>query len=170
MFASNTYLAIDNGSSGSVAIVADGFEPVFFKTPVRNTLDYTKAKKNINRVDVPVYIARLREILGDRLPQTKAFVERPMVNPTRFAASGSALRCLEATLIILEQLQIPYQFVDSKEWQSEMLPSGVVGSDELKKASLDIGLRKFPRLMDSIKKHKDADSLLMAEWARVEKL
>ena len=55
-------------------------------------------------------------------------------------------------------------YVDSKEWQKVMLPKGVKGSEELKKSSLDIGNRLFPQFEEN--KHKDRDSLLMAEWAR----
>lgn len=47
---------------------------------------------------------------------------------------------------------------------------GIEGSAELKKASMDIGLRLFPDQEEVIKKHKDADALLIAEWARREQL
>ena len=90
--------------------------------------------------------------------------ERPMINPTRWKASMSAIRCWEAQLIILEVLGVPHQFVDSKEWQRELLPKGIKGSDEQKKASKDIGKRLFPSLADF--KHTDFDGLLIAEYAR----
>ena len=51
-----------------------------------------------------------------------------------------------------------------------MLPKGIEGSAELKKASKDIGCRLFPSQADLINKHKDADGLLIAEWARRESL
>jgi hypothetical protein len=87
-----------------------------------------------------------------------------MVNPQRFKASTSALRALEATIIVLEELRLPFQYIDSKEWQKEMLPKGIKGSSELKKASLDIGNRLFPQFKDV--KHGDRDGLLMAEYCR----
>jgi len=46
------------------------------------------------------------------------------------------------------------------------LPKGVQGAPELKKASMDIGLRLFPDQANVINKHKDADGLLIAEWSR----
>ncbi|MHC4574386.1 MAG: hypothetical protein ACYS76_09695 [Planctomycetota bacterium] len=46
-----------------------------------------------------------------------------------------------------------------------MLPKGCK-KEELKKASIDIGCRLFPYHKEQIIKHKDADSLLIAEWAR----
>jgi hypothetical protein len=85
-----------------------------------------------------------------------------MVNSTRFNATLSAIRALEATLIALEESQFPYEYIDSKEWQKLLLPKGLKGSDELKKASLDVGKRMFPEL--EIK--KDADGLLIAEFMR----
>ena len=93
-----------------------------------------------------------------------AILERPMVNPGRFKATISAIRCLEATVIALESLYIPYMYIDSKEWQRSMLPDGIKGAPNLKKASLDIGNRMWPSLMNS--KMKDADSLLIAEYCK----
>jgi hypothetical protein len=74
----------------------------------------------------------------------------------------SAVRALEATLIAVEQHQFRYEYIDSKEWQKELLPKNIKGSDELKSASLDVGKRMFPEL--NIK--KDADGLLIAEYLR----
>jgi len=85
-----------------------------------------------------------------------------MVNPGRFQASISAMRALEATLNVLEFLELPHQYIDSKEWQKVMLPSGLKGADQMKKASQSIGKRLFP----SITCTPDADGLLIAEWAR----
>ena len=94
----------------------------------------------------------------------RVICERPMINPTRWKASMSAIRCWEAQLIILEVLGVSHQFVDSKEWQKMMLPKGIKGSDEQKKASKDIGKRLFPSLADF--KHTDFDGILIAEFAR----
>ena len=58
-----------------------------------------------------------------------------------------------------------YQYVDSREWQKVMLPSGLQG-DELKKASLEVGRRLWP----SINFKPDADAMLMARWAQVRNL
>ena len=40
-------------------------------------------------------------------------------------------------------------YIDSKEWQKELLPSGCKG-EELKTASRDIGCRLFPKYKDLI--------------------
>lgn len=148
-----TYIGIDNGVSGAIGVLNER-EAWWYSMPVRKELNYTKAKKWINRVDV----GRLKNIrLG---PNPMAFIERPMVNPGRFQATLSAIRCLEATLIALEQLGIPYQYIDSREWQKTQLPSGLAG-DELKKASLDVGRRLWP----TIDFRPDADALLIARHA-----
>jgi len=168
-------MGIDNGVSGSIGIIRQGRAAMLFM-PTRSELSYTKVKRNITRVDWRL----LRELIHTNLPlelndnkqfivPIKVFLERPMVNPGRFQATASALRAMEATLIVLEAFKLPLQYVDSKQWQKVMLPGGLKG-DELKKASHDIGCRLFPNLSGTIDKHKDADGLLMAEWARKERL
>lgn len=154
-----TYIGIDNGVSGSIGVVSfTGINAEFHLTPVFNTLHYTKEIQKINRVNTD----KLFQIL-EFFPMPFAVLERPMVNPGRFKATASALRALEATLITLERLNIPYIFVDSKEWQKVMLPKGVKG-EQLKSASLEIGKRLFPQFKDKFK--GDADGILIAEWAR----
>lgn len=159
------YVGIDNGVSGSLGIVSESGEEAFYHPmPTKSGQDYTKAKKNITRIDYP----QLVSLLTGRTP-CKVFVERPMVNPRRFVATTSAVRALEAVLIACEGLVLPYQFIDSRQWQRVLLPQGVEGP-ELKKASLDIGSRLFPSLAEVIKKQGDADGLLIAEFARRSKL
>jgi len=154
-----TYIGIDNGVSGTVAVLADGFK-IFSKTPVKNVQDYTKRKKRLSRLDAVAF----DDILTQADPEDSIIVmERPMINPTRFAATESALRCHEAMLVLIERRGIPYMFVDSKEWQRDMLPKGCSG-DDLKKMSKEVGDRLFPKFSDF--KHPDRDALLIAEWAR----
>ena len=151
-----TYIGIDNGVSGTIAII-QGDNVVFRKTPVKKEQDYTKAKKIISRVD----IWKLKELLEPYKDDSFLLLERPLVNPSRFTATASALRCHEAELTIIELLRIPFQFVDSKEWQRALLPKGC---DDTKKASMDIGNRLFPQFREF--KHPDRDALLIAEYAK----
>ena len=157
------YIGIDNGVTGSIGIIGpDGTETKFYKTPVFKEASYTKEEKNISRVDV----AELRKILaGYPKDTTLVLLERPMVNPRRFTASMSALRALEATLIVVEELGYTLRYIDSKEWQKVLLPK-ILGSDELKAASLKLGQQLFP----GIKFKNDADSVLIAQWAKQSKL
>ena len=115
------FIGIDNGVSGGVTILTEEeYVRVHVKTPVKKCLNYTKKKAFINRIN-PEELTALLSDIGENV---FCMIERPMVNPTRFAATMSAVRCLEATETILELLKIPYEFIDSKEWQKALLPSG----------------------------------------------
>lgn len=180
------YIAIDNGVTGSVCVINEsGSLIIYEQTPTIKCLNYTKKKEFLNRVDG----VELMAMLAPYADECSLIIERPMVNPQRWKASVSAIRCDESTLIVLEMLNISYQYVDSREWQVKMLPNRPAPparakkgtSDEEKKLlkkkrtayqaetktlSLAVGKRLFP----TIKFKKDADAALMAEWCRREKL
>lgn len=157
-----TYVGIDNGVTGTIGIIHAHGLVEFMKTPVRLEQSYTKKKQNVSRILVKE-LTHMLEILE---PPVMVSVERPMINGTRFKASMSGIRALEATLNVLELLELPYQYIDSKEWQKDLLPKGIKGTDELKKASKDIGIRLFPQHKELIEKHGDADGLLIAEYCK----
>ena len=149
-----TFCGIDNGVTGGITILSsDGTVIIHAVTPVKKCMNYTKKKAFVIRVNSIAF----REMINLAGPNTFVMIERPMVNPTRFAATISAIRCLEATELILEELKIPYQFIDSKEWQKALLPSGLKGSDDLKIASNSVASRLYPRL-----KIVNSDCLLIA--------
>ncbi len=162
------YIGIDNGVSGSLALVLPGCAE-FRKMPIHKEQSYTKVKAQITRVDWMELDIILASWCSRGYDSFRAFIERPYVNPKGFKATVSALRCLEATLISVERVRLSYEYVDSRQWQKILLPKGCKGPD-LKTASTDIGCRLFPEHSVAIKKHKDADSLLIAEWARREGL
>jgi hypothetical protein len=160
------YCGIDNGVSGSIGFVSEGHS-LFVLTPVKLMTNYQKKAKQLNRID----FKGLTKLFEDFTPQSiKVFLERPLVNPGRFNATTSALRAFEATIICLEELNLPYEYIDSKQWQKKLLPDGIKGSEAQKKASMDVGMRMFPQFAEEIRKHKDADGILIAEWARRERL
>ena len=180
------YIGIDNGVTGSICVVNDiGEVKLYEPTPVHKCLNYTKKKEFLQRLDG----VALAEMLKPYADACIVAIERPMVNPMRWKATVSALRCDEATLIVLELLNIPYRYIDSKEWQSVMLPKRKAPprtadkkataqekvqlkkekarfKKETKELSLAVGRKLFPllRLKD------DADAALIAEWARKERL
>lgn len=158
------YIGIDNGvTNNGIGVVNQKGEAKLYKLPIKKELSYTKEAKHISRIDYPELMSLFGSIVGDfNDHRVKVGLERPMVNSTRFNASLSAIRALEATLIALEESQWAYEYIDSKEWQKVLLPKGLKGSDELKAASLDVGKRMFPEL--NLK--KDADGLLIAEYMR----
>lgn len=167
------YIGIDNGVSGTVAYVGPGAieGAVVWPTPVKLEQNYQKVKKNINRLDHPKF-QKLMELMVDRISGNcpgepiRIVMEKPFVNPGNFVATSNSLRCFEAQLVILEQLGLSYTYLDAKTWQKVLLPEGTKGRLEQKKASLDLGLRLFPQHAEFIRKHKDADGLLIAEYCR----
>ena len=161
-----TYIGIDNGVSGSIAIISDE-NVMLFPTPTTFGQDYTKTKKSVSRVDHTALKALLlNHVSIDNLHDVEVVLERPMVNPTRFQASASALRALESTLIALEDLEYSYSFIDSKTWQKKYLSAGIKGAPKLKKDSCDRGVKRFPFLKTQILFQTDADALWIALWAK----
>lgn len=158
------FVGFDNGvTSNGIGVVSSSGEARLYKLPVKKELSYTKEAKNISRIDYTGLCALFGDIVADfNDPDVKVGLERPMVNSTRFNATLSAIRALEATLIAIESARWAYEYIDSKEWQKLLLPKGLKGSAELKNASFDVGKRLFPRL--DIK--KDADGLLIAEYMK----
>lgn len=160
------FIGIDNGVSGSIGIIAYGPEigsiAHFVKTPTKSELNYTKKASNITRIDA-IELEKLFRMCSETSPlaSTHVMIERPMVNPKMFQATISAIRALEATQTVLEVLKLPYEHIDSKEWQKKLLPSGIKG-EALKPASLNIAERMYPGKL--IKGHKDADGLLIAHY------
>lgn len=154
------YIGVDNGVSGAVGVVSNDSEPIWFPTPIVSELSYTKKKQYITRIDHGKLYEILSKIVEDK--DCLFILERPMISPMRFTASISAARSFESTLIIIESLKKPFEYCDSRQWQSEILPSGLKDK-ELKEASKQIGKRLFPKI-DFGK--CDADAILIAEWAR----
>lgn len=158
---SRTTIAIDNGVTGSIAIIGpDGvfFEPV----PTKEQL-IGKAGKVVRRID-HVELAGWMHGQLEQARYIRAYIERPftgsamMINTTVLSA-----RAHEAVSIVLEQLGIGYETVDSKPWQASML-GAIKGSPALKKASMLRGMQMFPAHAKAIRDHGDADSLLMAQY------
>lgn len=154
------WIGWDNGIGNISAVWHD--KPAEYKiTPIRKCLNYTKKVSYISRLDRYKTRKILEEWINGYMPII--VIERPMVNPGRFKATASGLRVVEAQESLMEDMGLPYRFIDSKEWQKVLLPQGVKGP-ATKTASLDVGKRLFPHLQDLFK--NDADSLLIAEYIR----
>jgi len=159
-------IGIDNGVTGSIGIIVkDEFNTnvFFYKMPVISQQDYTKKKKRIHRIAFNAFKDIVRFVC-DNEANVEIAIERPMINSTRFNASMSAARALEATLCVLEDLGIGFRYIDSKEWQKAVLPLGLKGSEQLKRASKEIGIRLYPQFTKLITSCKDADGLLIAHY------
>lgn len=160
-------LGIDNGSTGSVGILTEGRPPQFFPTPTQEYLHYGKKGQISQRLDRAKLVSILRELAPD-WPDWEALrnhirvvIERPFSG--KFVnAVVPAHRFFEATIIVMEDLGLGYEVIDSAVWQKPTLGVGVSGSAALKKASRLRGIQMYPQLTDAIKKHGDADGLLIA--------
>lgn len=165
LLADKTYVGIDNGVSGTISVLSGhGQVMLHTATPTRREQDYTKAKKQVTRVDAPALCQAL-ELSRPPSEAWLAIIERPFINPRMFNTSLSAIRALEATLIALEVLALPYMYIDERKWRKELLPKGLKGTPELKRAAVDVARRLFPNTETT-----DADSLLIAEYARRNRL
>jgi len=154
-------VAIDNGTSGAIAVLdLKNNTSAFVETPIYTCPSYTKEPKKITRI-------KWQE-LRDNLPINDAFVvlERPLVNSKMFSATQSALRSLEATLIVLEMLGLEYEYCDSKSWQQEFLSSALIGKEQMKEGSKQVAIKLFPQHRTKIEKHGDGDPLLMALYIK----
>jgi len=167
------YLGIDNGVTGTWGIIDGKGIPHIFQVPVKNCLNYQKTKvKHLNRIDTNKLTEILTKYLMDFdtrdsagiLRSCKCLIERPMVNPDRFDATVSALRALEATIIVLENLNIPYEYCDSKAWQKKLLPF-TNDWKMLKQVSKEIGMRVYPTL--DWDKMPDGDGIHIARFCQI---
>lgn len=151
-------IGIDNGTSGTIGVLG-GDEPEFHLVPHQEHLHYSAKGKFIKRI----IFDELSGIFGRHWQRThKAYIERPLTGgPAMVNQMLLAARAYEATLIALEEHQIGYETIDSKAWQKALLP-GVKGSKNLKKASMFKGIELYPQFEEAIRKHKDADGLLIA--------
>lgn len=157
------FIGIDNGVSGSIGWV--GAEEGLIATPTFQAYDYQKTRpRQISRIDTTLLRQKLANLTFER--SAKVFLERPLVNPKMFRSTCSAMRSLEATLIVLDGLKLAYEYLDSKSWQKRLLPSGLKGSAKLKKASRQIGAQLYPSLQEIIERQGDADGILIAEYGR----
>jgi len=166
-------IAIDNGVTGTITIIRNDGLVSCCKMPVRKCLDYTKTKHYVTRVD----FNELCKILANTF-MSQAYIERPMVNPMRWKATISAVRCLESVLLALEICGIGYEFLDSKEWQKVMIPQAKTveyidksgkkrrkqDKAEIKTLAKQIATRMFPKIMAECDEY--ADSLLMGEYIK----
>ncbi len=165
------YMGLDNGV-GTIAIIYPEGTSDLLRTPIKRCLSYTKIKNYISRFDVDKFKEITHTWLKDcnDWSTIRVGIERPYTtqNPLHKKAVVIGARIHEAQLIAVEQLGLSHEFIDSESWQKIFLPKGIKGSQELKKASLDIGKRKWPHLSSKMK--KDADALFIAAYLQYKDL
>lgn len=157
------YIGIDNGVTGSIGIVYEKTKKYeLLQTPVKKEKSYTKDKQQITRVCFDKFFKILQKLTTKG--NCYICLERPFCNPVGFKATVSAFRCLESQLIAIEQLEIPFEYIDSRKWQRLYLKGNLKTSKELKAASLMQGIEEYPKVKEEIEKQKDADALFIAKW------
>lgn len=166
------YVGVDNGVTGSIGVLHPKFS-LFQATPVKTHRKYTIEEHYISRIDMRQLYLFFDESVPNALLQNNLpgdlsmhfFLERPMTNPGRFAASISAARAWEVWLILIESYRLPYTVIDSKKWQKTLL--GKARGSALKTASRELGVKLYPEHKKTITKtnQSDADGLLIAHWA-----
>ena len=159
------FAAFDNGVSATIGAVSeDGSWTMFRKVPTYREREYMTTKTRfMTHLDQDAVAAILADLSsrGDLVLVT----ERPFVNPRMFKATMSGVRAHEILLAALRTAGVSLHATwDSKHWQKPMLGDCRVG--ETKPRSLEVGCSLYPRHADDMRKHGDADGLLMAHWLR----
>ena len=190
----NIIFGLDNGATGTISCIVkypDNKYDIFFqKTPSYNAMDYQQNIQYIARIDWKKLKNWFENVLKqikdnyyknynveEKDLKTLIVLERPMINADRFKQSKNAARAFEATLIVLEMLNLEnnYIIIDSKKWQHYFFGKNTILLD-LKKESMKEGVKflslfkdKYNDLIEIAKNHGDADSLLISKFA-LEKL
>lgn len=186
---SDIIFGIDNGATGTVSCLIpysnDNIKIYFEKTFNHIELDYQKDINYIARIDWEklknwfekiIKTAKRNYIKKYNKENIKISIimERPMINADRFKQSKNAARAFEATLMVLEMLNLNdnYIIIDSKKWQHYFFGKNT-SLINLKESSKNEGINflnelgkiKYKNEISIINQHGDADSLLICKWA-----
>lgn len=155
---------IDNGVTGSIGVYGEDDSAYMIK-PIVAEQGYQRSKKEMKFPDENA-LTRIIMTYAEKYGYDHVMIvaERPMINPSRFTASISGAMCYASERSVLKSVCIPHMYCDSRDWQKSMLPSGLKGASELKKASKEKGMSLFPSLVPIIKKQGDADGILGAMY------
>lgn len=167
-------IGIDNGTTGTIAIVG-GPTTYYGPIPVKDTVSHVKSKGFAKRIDRATLLGLLHsQCISPKLPpdiDIRVYVEAPFTMPVASEAVLLGHRAFEAILCVFEDLAIPVETCMPRDWQTTQLGAagtlpiknvrGVAKADT-KKASLLKGIALYPQLESVIRKHGDADGLLIA--------
>ncbi len=155
-------IGLDNGTTGSLAVYdTESNIMALHSLPTKHELSFQKKAKHITRIDFPGLCELLTRIKSGA-NDIHCFMEKPFSGGSRMInTSILSHRCFEAEIIALEECEIGYTVISSKIWQRNLLPKGIVGSKELKKASYDVAKRLYPYLAEKLNT-SNADSVLIA--------
>ena len=159
------FAAIDNGCTGTIgAIPEHGKWTLFSPVPVYKTQDYNRSKiRHTTHIDYDLLRSRLEAL--KQQGELRLITERPLKNPRLFNATMSGIRAHEILLAVTRSIGVQIEeTLDSRDWQFPMC--GVFAKGASKEASAKAGSELFPEHAELIRKHGDADAILMAEFFR----
>lgn len=175
-------IGIDNGTSGAIGIFdTKTYKTILIELPIKTEQNYTKTKQSITRIKFSELLPIFKNI--DKSDGVRVYLERPFT-AFNFHATTAAARCLESVLIALELAELPFEYIDSKQWQKGLLPTISTNVEraatmtdkeysdavkkkkqwakrEIKRLSLEIALRNNPDLKDVLNK-ENADAVNIA--------
>ena len=162
-------IGIDNGTTGAIAVINNRGKCIrLSESPTFKYRSYNKEEKFITRIDkfTLTEILYVYKIRGNT-SGICIVLERPMVNPGRFANSLIAVRAYEATLIALEENGLPYYSIDSRTWQHALFGKIENGNNEDLKKKAKILMQKKYSYINSLITNKTADALCIAHYAKL---
>jgi hypothetical protein len=159
-----TFVGMDNGTSGALAVIRDGMWTENFTAKdwyTKVVPDYTKTPRDVRLIDM----FKLCELLNTYVPHgTTVYLERPAINPGwDLIRNLSAARAHESTINAIEWCDLQYKVITSDDWQRVLLP-GVKGREELKRAANEFVRKEYPLVTEA---HKDGDALCIAHFAKL---
>lgn len=150
-------LSMDNGTTGSFCILDSMGKLLTFEhipTLKENTWRKDqKPKKSKGKKKSPVTqytvidIDKLQKVIRKYLvfnPDMVAYIERPAVSfMSKFGihTALSAFAAFVCVAYVMRKLEIPYHWVDSKEWQDYTIPEAMAKNKEQKKKKVKSTLR-----------------------------
>lgn len=191
-----TIISMDNGTTGSFCILDNKGKLIAFEhiptlkekswrkeepPKKKTTKGKTKKKSPVNHYTV-VDIDKLQKSLVAKTAQyidLVAYIERPAVSFMSKFGMHTALSAFGAYIsvaYVMRKLQIPYHWVDSKEWQEYTIPEAMskfkddkkkkvkstLRNKDLKIASNNLAKKLFPNIV--LKEEGDGDCLCMGYY------
>lgn len=161
------YIGLDNGCTASIGVLGLSIGPIFAKPKVKKCANYHKNGRNITRIDHSGFYAWLCGIQTCAKDEGKDLVctaEKPYTGIATTAILAG--RAYESELVAFERLHIPVFTIAASDWQGCKKHKGLLPyGKNTKESSMELGIQLFPSLEKEIRKHGDADGLLIAHWA-----
>lgn len=186
-------LGIDNGISGSIALMDPKGKIVFYEhVPVYSEQKWTKAKVKKLKTGIKVQHDKITLIDVERLqsmlvkytsviPDIHCFLERPAISYNSkwgMHTAVSASMSWAYVVYVLKRLKIARTDIDSKEWQKELIPEATGSHNKeymktlkagernslLKEASYMFAQGICPKFKSN--DPGDADSICLCEYGR----